>query len=159
MKLIDTLLITPTKEILEEITSNMPLEEVEVNGVKGYRLEISEDLVFLFYPMGLGDNPDETPLKDIKEYFRGVLLVLHEKYLLDDALMETEMEQFLLDLGSRPVVLAVRMEMKNLNYLNEILQESGMHLAKKGKLLFWHPLMKSSQKKVWDIFFKQIMKN
>ncbi len=149
MRILETLLISQTPEIFEEVISGLPFRRQEFMNLESYRLEIDDDLAILLYHLPLSEPLPYEVIEQIQPYLQAILLVVHGKIVEENPFSESDYEQWIMDMGELPIEVAVRMEMKNLNYLNDIIREEGLYLSKQGKIIFWHPLLKPSQLNVW----------
>lgn len=156
MRILETLLISQTPEIFEEVTSGLPFRRQEFMGLEAYRLEIDDDLAMLLYHLPFSESLPLQMMEQIQPYLQAILLVVHGKMVEENPFSGTDYEQWIMDMGELPVEVAVRMEMKNLNYLNDIIREEGLYLSEQGNIIFWHPLLKPSQLNVWKALWAHL---
>ena len=150
MKLMETLLFSQDEELFEGIISRVPFQQQTVMNIPVYRLEIDEDIAMLVYHFPLDASLPGQTLTRLKPHIRATLILVHESLVEENPYRGEEYEKFIMELSDIPTVIAVRMKMKNLNYLNEVIRNEGLHLTEQGKIVFWHPLYKPSLLNVWQ---------
>ncbi|GEM_PF-6581842 len=159
MRILETLLISQTPEIFEEVISGLPFRRQELMGLDAYRLEIDDDLAMLLYHLPLSESLPLQVIEPIQPYLQAILLVVHGKIVEANPFSGTEFEKWIMEMAELPIAMAVRMEMKNLNYLNDIIRENGLYLSGQGNIVFWHPLLKPSQLNVWKALWAHLTRS
>lgn len=156
MKILETALICPLPEYLEELVSGLPLEKQSVLDIEVYRCEIDEGFAILLYDLSAREKISPETLAHLYPHLSALLIVTDNE--LEDMPAEISgfIEEFAWNLEHVPTVLALRTDREKLQSLNPHILQSGFYLSGRGRVLFWHPKQRDTRRRVWETLWETL---
>ncbi len=150
MKILETMVLARDQQYLDELTSSLSVEKETISEVDIYRYVIDEDLVILIHVFRVDKKISEELLHHLIPHLSGLLIVTNSQISRIPESESAFIDKMAQKLEDKPKVMAVRMEARNINYLNHYVRDSGLFLSENGRVLFWNPNLIETHKRVWE---------
>lgn len=156
MKILETALICPLPEYLEELASGLALEKQSVLDIEVYRYEIDEEFAILLYDLSAREKISPEALEHLSPHLSALLIVTDNEVEDLPAEVSGFIEEFAWNLEQVPTLLALRTDREKLQSLNPHILQSGFYLSERGRVLFWHPKQRDTRQRVWGTLWETL---
>lgn len=156
MKILETALFAQQPRYLQELLSDLTLEEETVLGLDVFRLEVDEDLAILIYDLSKVDKILPDILEHLSRHLSALLIAADENVSEIPAEIAAPLDELAGELAEKAIVVAVRAGKKNLQALNAPLANSGFYLSEKGRVIFWNPDEPATVQHIWNMLWNTL---
>ncbi len=153
MKFIETLVVCPETQLLEELLQSWKPRKIRQFGLDVYRVEILEDLIGMFYLVGRDQEYSPELLDHLQSHLQWLMVITDEKISQLSSRAHKTIEELTARFPGAPLLYALKMEKRNLNYISEPAAKQGFYLRENGCILFWNSAVPQSLRNLWRHLF------